>query len=290
MRRGFPFAVLVILPLLLGAPQSIADSGPAQWRDQLKAAQKDGNSDAIIELTRRILADDAQDTDAWAALIQARIETEDYRRALASLNAWEKIEKPPLAVINDFRGDIHLAQDLPAEAERAWRASLSFRPDAYAVLSKLADLLESQERWSDALPFRNRATAAKPAAALFAARAGTLLHLHQWGAAIAGIHKANELDPTDETVQQWLPKLERLESTLDRIKSLDVRIATSLRDPIPLLDQAALFTGIGQPALALSNARRALAIAPGSIRARIQAGEAELDLHRPIDAAKSSPP
>ncbi len=284
--RAFPLAVLALLPFFLAAPFSMGAGNLPQWRAQLALAQAEKDPDAIIELTRRIVATDPHDTAAWTALIQAQIKTEDYTRALASLNTWEKIAKPRTPAIDEFRGDIYLAQDLPAAAERAWRASLAIQPRNYVVLSKLADLLETQERWPEVLALRTRAAAAEPAAALLAARAGALLHLHQWEAAGAEIQKANTLDPSDETVQQWLPKLELLAQALPRIKQFDTQIAANPKATAPLLDQAAVFTAIGQPSLALSNARRALALAPGAIRARIQAGEAELDLGKPLDAAK----
>ena len=282
MARGFPFAVLSFLLL---APISMAGSLP-QWRHQLEVAGQEKDPDAVIELTRRILAADPHDTNAWIQLVLARIKTEDYDRALASLKAWEKVAKPRPAAIDDLRGDVYLAQDLSGDAERAWRASLAIKPSDYRVLGKLADLFETQDRWPEVLALRSRAVAAQPAAALLAARGGALLHLHRWDAANAAIQKANTLDATDPTVQQWLPPLEVLDQALPRIKGLDAEIAAKPGDPGPLLDQAALFTEAGQPSLALSNARRALALAPGSIRARIQAGEAELDLGHPADAAR----
>jgi tetratricopeptide (TPR) repeat protein len=231
---------------------------PPQWRVQLQAAQDAADPDAVIELTRRILAADPKDTASWTTLVETRIKVEEYDRALASLKAWERVAKPRPAAIDDFRGDIFLAQSLPADAERAWNASLTVDPRSYKVLSKLADLLETQERWPEVLALRTRAAAVKPTAALLAAKAGALLHLHQWDAATATIWKANKLDATDPTVQS----------------------------PGPLLDQAAVFTEIGQPSLALSNARRALTLAPGSVRARLQAGLAQLNLGKPLEAAK----
>jgi tetratricopeptide (TPR) repeat protein len=262
----------------------------AEWRAQLSLAKAASDTDSVIELARRIIAADAHDASAWTALVESQIKSEDYDRALASLDEWEKIAKPRPAAIDSYRGDIFLAREDPADAERAWRASLGIKPNDYVVLSKLADLLETQERWPEVLDLRTRAAAAKPTAALLAARAGALMHLHQWDAAIADIHKANKLDATDETVLKWLPKLELLAGKRAEIFASDSLINLTKiaepKNPRPLLDQAALFTEIGQPSLALSNAKRALEMAPGSIRARIQAGEADLDLGEPLDAAK----
>ncbi len=288
--RRFSFAVLAILPILLAAQLPACGAGLPEWRAQLKLAQAAADPDAVIELTRRIVAADPGDTSAWAVLVETRIKTEDYDRALASLDAWEKLTKPLPAAIDAFRGDIFLAQDLPADAEGAWRASLALDPRNYVVLSKLADLLESQSRWSEVLTLRTRAATAKPSAALIAARAGAQLNLHQWDAAIADIHKANKLDATDPTVQQWLPKIELLAKRRKDVFAYDLLLnlarVSDPRNLHPLLDQAELFMEIGEPFLALANARRALAIEPGSVRARIQAGEAELGLGKPLEAAK----
>ena len=133
---------------------------------------------------------------------------------------------------------------------------------------------------------RTRAAAAKPTAALIAARAGALARMHQWDAANVAIRKANDLDATDMTVQKWFPLLEQVTQVLPRIKALDTQIAAKSKAPEPLLDQAAIFSDIGLASIALSSARRALALAPGSVRARIQAGEAQLDLGHPAEAAK----
>ena len=277
--RGFTLAALS-----LALSGSLLADGLPQWRKQLATAQDAKDPDAIIELTRRIITADPRDSAAWTALVQAEIKNQDYDRALACLDAWEKRGRS--AQINDLRGDIFLAQDRSGDAEKAWQASLAIKPADYRVLSKLADLLETQERWPEVLALRTRAAAAKPTAALLAAKAGALLHAHQWDAANAAIQKANKLDATDETVQKWLPLLEQATQVLPRLKALDTQIAATPKDPAPLLDQAAIFSRIGQPAMALFNAKRALALAPWSVRALVQAGEAQQDLGQPAKAAR----
>ncbi len=288
--RRLPLSVLTFLlaasvAMGSGLPQWLGGKTKA-WRDQLAIAEDAKDSDAIIELSRRIVAVDPHDNDMWAELVRAQILTKDYDRGLASLAAWEKVAKSRTPAINDFRGDIYKAQGDDDKAEKAWRASLALQATNYVLLSKLADELETQERWPEVLALRTRAAAAKPAAALLAARAWALLHLHQWDAASDEIQKANKLDATDPTVQQWLPRLEQLAKVLPDIKAFDAQIATNPRDPHPLLDEASVFTTIDEVPLALSNCRIAMKIAPASIRARIQTGEALLDLGKIDDAAK----
>jgi tetratricopeptide (TPR) repeat protein len=285
-----PFAVLVLLPILLAAPLRVTAAGLQEWRAQLKLAQDAADSDAEIELARRIVAADPRDTDAWTTLVESQIKVEDYDRAFVSLQNWQNVTKPEPAAIDSYRGDIYLAKVMPVDAERAWRSSLKIDPHDYLVLSKLADLLETESRWDEVLALRTQAADVKPTAALIAARAGALLNVHQWDAAIAQIRKANDLDATDPTVQQWLPKIELLATRRSEIMKYDGQLrSANPADPKlvhPLLDQAQVFMEIGEPLLALANSKRALAIDPGSVRARIQCGEAELALKKPLDAAK----
>jgi tetratricopeptide (TPR) repeat protein len=280
--RGLPVAVLILF-----AAASISLAGSlGDWRKQLALAQTDEDADATIELARRIVMADPHDGAAWLALEQGQVKNEDYARALATLSAWEKAGKTQPAQINNLRGDIYLATEEYSKAEAAWRAAITAQPSNYVILSKLADLLETEERWPEVLAFRTRAAAAKPAAALLAAKAGAELHMHQWDAASKTIDKANKLDATDPTVQQWLPRLELLAGSLSKIEALDKEIAASPKAATPLLDQGIIFIQINQPSLALSNAKRALIVDPGSVRARIQAGDAELALNLPNRAAK----
>jgi tetratricopeptide (TPR) repeat protein len=87
-------------------------------------------------------------------------------------------------------------------------------------------------------------------------------------------------------VKEWLPQFERLQQFLPRIKPLDMQIAKSPNDVGLLLDRARLFTLAGRPLLALDDAERAFKLEPASTRARIQTGEALLEVDRADDAAK----
>jgi tetratricopeptide (TPR) repeat protein len=113
-----------------------------------------------------------------------------------------------------------------------------------------------------------------------------LLRLHEWDAAYGHMAKANKMDSTNAQVKEWLPQFERLEKFLPEIKALGARIATSPNDARLLLERARLFTLAERPLLALDDCEKAMKLEPGSMRARIQTGEALLDLRRNEDAAK----
>jgi tetratricopeptide (TPR) repeat protein len=66
---------------------------------------------------------------------------------------------------------------------------------------------------------------------------------------------------------------------------LDVKITKAPGTPLPWLDRARLLTLSEHPNLALKDCEHAIKLAPGMMRARIQCGEALLDLGRIEDAA-----
>jgi tetratricopeptide (TPR) repeat protein len=275
-----------VFSYLLLASISMA-GGLSQLRKELKGASDANDSAAEIELARRILKADPRDGEAWTALVQGLIDTNDDDRALAAVGAWEAELGHPTAETEGFRGDACLDQKHPVAAERAWRASLAMKGDAADMLGKLADLLETEDRWTESVVPRERAIAAEPGdASHYANYAAALLHLHRWDEAIAAINHGNQLDATETTVQHWLPLIEQLEQWLPSIKELDGEIAAKPKEPERLLDQAILFEEANEPALALANARRALALDAGSALGHVLATAAELDLGDPDAAAK----
>jgi len=259
-----------------------ASSDVSQLHAQLSKAEEADNKAAIIELSRRIVAIAPNDSDAWETLTQTQLEIEDLDRLAQTLDAWQKVRRPP-AAIEDFRGDLCLKRKDYHNAERHWLAFLATKPpasEAATEYDKLADLCVTQERWADNAAYRTKAIAAEDSAARRVFRACAFLRLHKWDAAYADMAKANKIDASDSQVKEWLPQFERLQKFLPRIKALDARIAKSPNDIALLLDRARIFTLAGRPLLALDDAERALKLQPASMRARIQTAEALLDVDR----------
>ena len=269
-----------------------ASSDVSRLHAQLSKAEEAGDKAAIIELSRRIVAIAPNDSDAWDTLAQTQLDIEDLDRLAQTLDAWQKVRRPPAAAIDDFRGDLCLKRKDYQNAERHWLAFLATKPraaDAAAEYDKLADLCVAQARWADNAAYRTKAIAAEDSAARRVFRACAFMRLHKWDAAYADMAKANKIDASDSQVKEWLPQFERLQKFLPRIKALDAQIAKSPNDPAAaglLLDRARIFTLAGRPLLALDDAERALKLQPTSMRARIQTAEALLDGNRAEDAAK----
>ncbi len=266
-----------------------ASSDVSRLHTQLSKAEEAGDKAAIIELSRRIVAIAPNDSGAWKMLLRTQFEAEDFDGAARSLDAWQKVVKRPPAAIEDFRGDVFAQRKDYQNAERHWLAFLAKKPsaaDAANTNDKLADSCADQARWTDNAAYRSKAIAAEDTAARRVFRACVLLRLHEWDAAYADMAKANKMDSSDGQVKEWLPQFEGLENFLPRIKALDARIAKSPNDAALLLERARLFTLAERPLLALDECEHAMKLEPASMLARIQTGEALLDVKRDEDAAK----
>jgi tetratricopeptide (TPR) repeat protein len=266
-----------------------ASSDLSRLHRELSKAEKAEDKAAIIELSRRIVALAPNAAGTWEMLLQTQVEAQEFDDAVKSLDAWQKAVKQPPAAIEDFRGDIFAQRKDYQNAERHWLAFLAKKPspaDTANTYDKLANLCADQARWTDNADYLSKAIAIADTAARRVLRACVLLRLHEWDAAYAHMAKANKMDSTDAQVKEWLPQFERLEKFLPEIKALDARIATSANDAGLLLDRARLFTLAERPLLALDDCEHAMKLEPASMRARIQTGEALLDLRRVDDAAK----
>jgi len=279
---------ILVLGVLLSAGDMLhsAETDVLGFHKQLAAAQEATDKPAIIELSRRIVEADPQDSKAWETLARTQLEVAEYDRCAATLNAWENAVRPYPAVLDDLRGDVAEARKDHKAAERYWRSYIKARPEAVDGFEKLADLCASENRWRDAVELRTQALALDETAVGRIRLANLYLELHEWDKALVDSDKANALDPSDATVKEWLPQFELLRKFLPRIKVLDPQIGKSQGATVLWLDRARLFTLANRFDLALTDCRQAMKLGPGMMRPRIQTGEALLDLGRGEEAAR----
>jgi tetratricopeptide (TPR) repeat protein len=278
----------LLVPGLLGIAAVFlhaADADLPVLRKQLQAAEDASDKSAIVELSRRIVEADPNDSRAWETLATKQLELDDRDRCAATLDAWQARVHPRPKKIDDIRGDLAMARKDANSAERYWRLYIAADPEATDALEKLAKLSEYLEHWQEAVDWRTRALGQRKTAAGLIARANDYLELRAWDQAFADVNQANAIDPSDEAVKSALPGFELLRKSVRQIKALGAQIAKSPTALIPWLDRARLFTLGNRPILALQDSEYAMSLASGMMRARIQAGEALLDLGRGDEAA-----
>jgi tetratricopeptide (TPR) repeat protein len=280
-------SIRFIVPGLLGIAAVLLHAEEERLpvlRKQLQAAEDASDNSAIVELSWRILDADPKDSKAWETLAKKQLELGDLDRCAATLDAWQAQVRPRPKVIDDIHGDLAMARKDYKSAEHYWRSYIGADPEATDTLEKLAKLDESTGRWQEAVELRTRALAQEKTAPGLVARGNDYLELRAWDKAFADVENANAIDPSDTTVKDALPRFEILRKLLPQIKALDAQIAKSPAAPAPWLDRARLFTLGDRPNLALNDSEHAMKLAPGMMRARIQAGEALLDLGRGDEA------
>jgi hypothetical protein len=281
---------IAVLTLLVSSAFPATEAPELQpLRIQLKTAQEADDKPAIIELSRRIVTIAPNDSNTWDTLAQTQLDNEDFDGLERTLDTWQKSFRRPPAAVDDFRASLCFKRKDYQCAEQHWLAFIATKPSAADIATdydNLAELCASQARWADHAAYRTKAIAAQDTAARRVSRACAFLRLHKWDAAYTDMAKANKMDATDAQVKEWLPQFERLQQFLPRIKPLDTQIAKSPNDAGLLLDRARRFTLAGRPLLALDDAERAFKLEPASMRARIQTGEALLEVDRADDAAK----
>jgi tetratricopeptide (TPR) repeat protein len=289
-RRFFHAAALrLMVPGLMGIALELvhaADTNLPVLRKQQQAAEEASDNAAIVELSRRVVDADPNDSPTWETLATKQLELDDLDRCAATLDAWQAHVHPRPKKVDDIRADLAMARKDYKTAERYWRLYIAADPEATDALEKMAKLSEYLKHWPEAADWRTRALAQDKTVAGLVARADDYVELRAWDKAFADVNEANAIDPSDATLKGVLPGFELLRKFVPQIKTLDAQITKSPTSPVLWLLRAHLFTLANRPTLALKDSEQSMILAPWMIRARIQAGEALLDLGRGDEAAK----
>ena len=185
-----------------------ANEGVPVMRKQLQAAEEASDNPAIVELSRRIVDADPNDSETWETLATKQLELDDLDRCAATLDAWQAHVHPRPKKIDDLRGDLAMARKDDQSAEQllafvhcrgsrrrrtSWRNSRSSANTA--------------EHWQEAVDWRTRALVQNKTAAGLIARANDYVELRAWDKAFADVNKANAIDPSDDDGQRCAARI-----------------------------------------------------------------------------------
>jgi len=283
--RPFLFAAVV---LFLGAAMISAAPAPdlAKLKSQLNLAGTADDKLAQIEILRRILDADPQDTQSHQALIDLWLDIEDYDMAQAAVDAWTNAPAGTVALTHaavlryrdkDIPGAIKVLRDYLAKSPKdvdAWKALVSClltTNDAAAQVDALNSLI-----------------ALEPSPGAYIERANAKLQLRDYNGAMTDARAGQKMDPDSSAVKQDMPKFERMEEALKAIAPLDAALAKNPKDIGALLARSWWFRYGGMNDRSLADAQAALTIQPDSIMARIAAARAQylLDQLKADDALR----
>lgn len=283
------FAVSILAVIFLGLSVDAAD-----LRDQLAAAEKAGDTHAQIELTRRILDEEA-DPALREQLTNLWLSVDDADMAEQVVTQWP--EAPPRVQARVKAEVLYRRDKKPAEAIALLEEYLAKNPDDMPIVRQLTGYLNATDPKA-VIAFLNKTPGAEKAIDLLIIRAGAKRSVYDLAGAAGDFSKAEKLDPENTLVVSQRASYDRVRKSLEAIPAATEAIQKNPNDARPLLVRAYWYShaSAGKPALA--DAEAALALAPnsdaallmsvlignslGQVPANVAREKYELDTSRPM--------
>lgn len=249
-------------------------------RNELRNALATQEFDKAAELARRAVEETPRDEESWDRLVQAYFGLHDLagvRRALAS---WRVAVEKPSPKVDEYAGDLALAESDPAAAVQFWQKVRKARPKELRIVEKIARAEEQQHRWSAAEQQWNALIAAQQSGPTFANRALCRRRLRHWDDALTDLRTAQQIAPNDPEVARAARLFNKLGKFLAEIRELDARIILAPKDSGLLTDRALLSLRADDPALARDDLDEAAGIDPRAVRPKLFKAAAFISLGR----------
>ena len=283
-----PTIAVASLALLSPACHRKISKEERNLRHELRYALTNHSYAEAEVLARRVLQYAPNDNVIWDRLVQAQCGRTDYKGAKETFAAWRRAVKKPSLKLDEYIGDVALAEKDPGAALQAWHRMLGKNPHHLRVLIKVARVEQEQQHWLEAETAWSAALKEKETAEGLAHRALCRRHLHRWSGALADLHRAKELDPDEPEVIRCAKLFDHLNKFLAEIRELDAQLAIMPNDYALLADRSLLFLQSEDFELALEDAEAAMKIAQWSTRPKLFAGIALLRLGRIGEAEELS--
>lgn len=224
------------------------------------------------ELSERRLAKNPKDETAWANLVKARIDGQDFPRAEKALIGWKNKVAHVGTNFQILLGEVAFAKRDYNGAIQAWKQYLSVESKDVEIWKRLAKVYEAQGEWNSAVDAAGSALELKPEASGYVERARYRIRLHDWAGAETDVRQSNKMDPSNDEVKKLFPIFERSSEWWEPLKKLDALIQGQPGDYRLWLDRAEWMVGLGFRDAGWDDVRTAFKLNPKSIRARIWNG------------------
>lgn len=285
-RVAFTSSLLVCV-VFTSCHRKISKEEKALRRDLQHALGQHSYREAEI-LARRLLLSAPNDNGAWDRLVQAQCGQGNYKAAKETFTRWRATMPKPSPKLDEYIGDVALAENNVAAALQAWHRLLGTNPRNLRVLTKVAHAEEQQHHWLEAETAWTAVLEMKETGEGLAQRALCRRHRHHWSEALADLQRAKQLAPDDPDVTQCVQLFDRLEKFLPEIRNLDAQLAAAPNDYSLLTDRSLRLLRGEDYELALEDAEAAEKLARWAMRPKLFAGIALLRLGRIGEAEKRS--
>lgn len=244
-RSKITFFAAVIAALwgtLPGCNRALSEGGRAE-RAQLRQALREQAYDRAASLAERVVQRYPAENGAWDRLLQAQFGKRDLDGAKTTLERWRRAIRKPSVKIDEYAGDLAIAEHKPAEALQHWREALHANDKNLRMLEKIARLEQSQRHWLEENNAWTALLAVQESAEARVQRALCRRRLHRWDEAWEDVHKAQETASYDPEVLRATTLFDRLSKQLAKIRDLDARLAVAPNDAATITDRSFFFCG-----------------------------------------------
>jgi tetratricopeptide (TPR) repeat protein len=270
MRKANAFLMISLLGVLAMTPGCRRHSKATRpLRRELKQALVQQNYTKALELSRQLLDAEPHENESWDRVVWTYLGFGDLVSAKRAIASWRVAVEKPSRRVDEYAGDVALAESDPATAVQFWAKVLSVAPKDLRVLEKTARAEALQQHWGDAEKAWRQIVAVKETAVARVNHALALRHVRKWDDAIAELHRAQQLAPDDPEVIRAAKLFERLSKMLEEIRELDARLLLTPQDFSLLGDRALLLLRADDAELALDDAASAATLAPAAVRPKL---------------------
>jgi len=287
-RQARAIAITAVLGALIALPgcHRAASKEEKSLRAELRKALDEGAYDRAVDIARRHLKLKPHDNGTWERLVRAQFGLHDLPGAKRSLDEWRRAVPRPSINLEEYAGDLAVAENDDAAAIEAWHKVEAVDPKNIRVLEKIARLEKRRRFWAKEEVAWNSIIAVQDGAVARINRALCRRRLHRWHDALEDLEKAKALAPDDPEVQRGAKLFERTDKFMAEIREVDSGLAVTPNDPGLLGDRALIFLRAGDPDLALEDAEAAGRIGTWAVRPRLFQALALIALGRPDECEK----
>ena len=240
--------------------------GLPSLRDQLALAEKDDDTNAQIELIRRILDTEPGDDELRGRLTELWISVEDYDMAESALRDWtnapEATRKRVLAAALFHR------DQKKDKAVALLEGYLAGHAEDVEITRQLAGYLDKMGSNKELVDLLDKAPGSEQEADLLLLRAVARRKLQDFPGAVRDFAAADKLSPEDSGIAANRPSFDRLRAALAGIEAANTLLARNPGDLRARLARSYWYLTTGSAGdLALEDARHAREADPGSVTA-----------------------
>jgi tetratricopeptide (TPR) repeat protein len=255
-------------------------------RAELRKALDEQAYERAADLARRHLKLKPQDNGTWDRLVRAQFGLRDLPGVKQTLDEWRQAVPRPSLNLEEYAGDLAVAQNDDAGAIEAWRNVEAADSKNLRVLEKVARLEKRRRFWTKEEVAWSSIIEVQDGAVARINRALCRRRLHRWHDAFEDLEKARAMAADDPEVQRGAKLFERTNKFIAEIREIDSALAVTPNDVGLLGDRALIFLRAEDPELALEDAETAGRNGPWAVRPRLFQALALIALGRPDECEK----